>query len=286
MSRLSGKIAVVTGASRGAGRGIALELGVAGATVYVTGRSASGGPETIDETAQVVTAHGGKGIAVSCDHTNDADSEWLFERVKREHGRLDILVNNAWGGYENYISHESFGAPFWEQPLARFDKMLTVGLRSHMATTRLALPLMMKQNQGLIINTTVYAESCDWDLNKDLCGRNVYYDTAKTAINRMTFGMAHDLHANQYNISVIALAPGWMRTELVLRYFQTDEQNWRSFEALKESESPRYVGRAVVALATDPNVKSKTGKLLTAGKLAKEYGFKDIDGRQPKFYND
>ena len=166
MQKLRNKVAVVTGASRGGGRGIALELGRAGATVYVTGRSARGGsttanlPETVDETAETINALGGVGIAVYCDHAQDADVEWLFERVKRERGRLDILVNNAWGGYENYISDESFEAPFWEQPLSRWDKMLTIGLRSHMVTTRLALPLMLPQGKGLVVNTTTFVESC------------------------------------------------------------------------------------------------------------------------------
>ncbi len=292
MPDLDGRVAVVTGASRGGGRGIALALGEARAIVYVTGRSARVGsttanlPETVDGTAQAVTARGGRGIAVYCDHAKDADVEWLFERVKREQGRVDILVNNAWGGYENYVNDASFDAPFWEQPISRWDKMLTIGLRSHMVTARFALSLMLQRNQGLIINTTTFTNSCDWDLDKQLCGSSVFYDTVKTAINRMTFGMAHDLRAHGHNITVIALAPGWMRTENVLRGSGTDEQNWRQVEALKNTESPQYIGRAVVALAADSDVMRRTGRLVTTGRLAQEYGFTDIDGRQPRYYDD
>ncbi|MFQ5926924.1 MAG: SDR family NAD(P)-dependent oxidoreductase [Terriglobia bacterium] len=272
MARLPGKVAVVTGASRGAGRGIALALGEAGATVYVTGRSVRGGPttgnrpETIDETAEALTTRGGVGIPVRCDHTVDAEVEALFTRVKQEHGRLDLLVNNAWGGYEMQLDF----SPFWETPLRQWELMLTAGVRSHMVTSRFALPLMLPHRQGLIVNTTAKMP------HKYHGG--LFYDVAKTAINRMAFGMAHDLR--KYGIAVVALSPGWMRTEKCLEAFKTDEQNWHKIPDLRKTESTQYVGRAVVALATDPTVRQKSGQLLEVADLAREYGFSDINGRQ------
>lgn len=285
MANLKGKVAIVTGASRGAGRGIALVLGEAGATVYVTGRSIKGElavdnlPGNIEETAEEITKEGGKGIPVRCDHTVDAQVKALIERVKQEQGRLDILVNNAWGGYEGY--DDTFDAPFWEQPLWRWDKMLTVGVRSHMVTSCFAAPLMIPQHQGLIVNTTVDVRSYNWNLDA-YDSIIVFYDTAKTAINRMAFGIAHNLRP--YNIAVVALAPGWMRTEAVMS--NKPPHTAPTVEELKKTESVKYVGRAVVALATDPNVMQKTGYLLRVGDLAREYGFTDIDGRQPDFYGD
>lgn len=263
---------MVTGASRGGGRGIALVLGEEGATVYVTGRSVRGGPttedrpETIDETAEAVTGRGGAGIPVRCDHTVDSEVEALFERVKQEHGRIDILVNNAWGGYEMKVDF----SPFWEISLQHWELMFRAGVRSHMVTSRFALPLMLPHRQGLIVNTTAGI--------RDKYLGNVFYDVAKTAINRMALGMAHDLR--KYDVAVVALAPGWMRTEKVLEALKTDEQNWDKVPDLKKTESTQYVGRAVVALATDPNVMQKSGQLVEAADLAREYGFADIDGRQ------
>ena len=272
MQRLKGKVAVVTGASRGGGRGIALVLGEEGATVYVTGRSVSGGPttqdrpETIDQTAKAVTARGGVGIPVRCDHTVDEEVEALFERVKQEHGRIDILVNNAWGGYEMQVDF----SPFWKTPLRHWELMFTAGVRSHMVASRFALPLMLPHRQGLMVNTTVNIR------NKYHGG--LFYDVAKTAINRMAFAMAHDLR--EYDTAVVALAPGWMRTEKVLEAFKTDEQNWSKVRDLGKTESTQYLGRAVVALATDPDVMQQSGQLLEVADLAREYDFTDIDGRQ------
>lgn len=276
MQRLKGKIAVVTGASRGGGRGIALVLGEEGATVYVTGRSVRGAstrpdlPDTtIEDTAEQLTARGGVGIPVRCDHTVDDEVEALFKRVKQEHGRLDILVNNVWGGYEQYDAR-TFDLPFWEQPLWRWEKMFTAGVRAHYTASRFAIPLMMAPCQGLIINTTA------WDRNKYL--GNVPYDLAKTAINRMAYDMALELR--EYNIAAVALSPGWMRTEDVLRRYKTDEQNWQKIRELAPTESTQYVGRAVTALATDPDVMRKSGCVLVVADLAREYGFTDVDGRQ------
>ena len=274
MRSLAGRVALVIGASRGAGKGIAVELGAAGATVYVTGRSRPGTPSsaglpgTIDETAAAVTAHGGRGIAVRCDHTNDQQVEALFGEIDRNSGRLDLLVNNVWGGYEAYDG-EGFTRPFWEQPVARWERMFTSGARAHLVASRLAAPRMIAQGTGLIINTTFF------DRGKYLgC---IPYDTVKAAINRMAYGMAIEL--KPHGVAALALSPGWMRTEGVLQYHQTDEAHWHELPELSGTESPRYIGRAVVALATDPEVMRRSGSTLTVGELATAYGFADIDGR-------
>ncbi len=269
MSRLNDKVAVVTGASRGAGLGIAVVLGEEGATVYVTGRSSRGGratenlPGTVEEAAEAVTARGGVGIPVRCDHTIDAEVENLFERVKRERGRLDLLVNNVWGGYEQH-EHDRFTAPFWEQPARHWDGMFTAGLRAHLTATRLAVPLMLPARSWLIISTSA------WDRGKYL--GNLYYDVAKAAVNRMAFGLACELKS--YGIAVVALAPGFMRTERILA------AHWQSPFDLSGTESPEYLGRAVVALASDAEVMRKSGTVQAVGDLAAEYGFTDIDGRR------
>jgi NAD(P)-dependent dehydrogenase (short-subunit alcohol dehydrogenase family) len=276
MPKLQGQVAVVTGASRGAGRGIALVLGEAGATVYVTGRSTRGGPTTegllgtIEDTAEAVTARGGRGVAVRCDHTADADVRALFERVRCEQGRLDVLVNNAWGGYEHYEEWQKAGPHFWEQPFAgHWDRMFTAGLRAHFVASCLAAPLLLPQRRGLIVSTIA------WDHDKYL---GSFYDVAKHAIVRMIFGLATELRP--HNIAAVALAPGFMRTERILAAFRTSEEHWREVPGLRETETPAYVGRAVVALAADPDVLRKSGQAFRAGELAQEYGFTDVDGRQ------
>ena len=269
MARLQDKVAVVTGASRGAGLGIAVVLGEEGATVYVTGRSSRGGratedlPGTVEEAAEAVTARGGVGIPVRCDHTIDAEVEALFEQIRQERGRLDLLVNNVWGGYEQH-EHHQFTAPFWEQPARHWDGMFTAGLRAHLTATRLALPLMLPARSGLIINTTA------WDRGKYL--GNVYYDVAKAAVNRMAFGLACELRS--HGIAVIALAPGFMRTERVLAAHRHSPFD------LGGTESPEYLGRAVAALASDPEVMRWSGSVLSVGDRAVEYGFTDVDGRR------
>ena len=268
---LQGKVAVVTGASRGAGRGIALALAEAGATVYVTGRSVRGEattenlPGTIDETAETVTARGSTGIAVRCDHTVDSDVELLFVRVQREQGRLDLLVNNAWGGYEQH-DYRKFTAPYYEQPLRHWDGMFTAGVRAALIASRFAASLMLPQRHGLIVNITA------WDRDKYLV--NVFYDVAKGAINRMIYGIARDLRP--HNIAAVALAPGFIRTERVAAAFEAAGNK----DYLNFTESPQYVGRAVVALASDQKVLEKSGKVLAVGDLAEEYGFTDVDGRR------
>lgn len=285
---LLGHVAVVTGASRGAGRGIAQELGAAGATVYVTGRStrtqpAAGYdqilalskldalPGSIDATAEEVTRLGGRGIAVRCDHTREDEVRALFERIDDEQqGRLDLLVNNAWGGHETF--NGVFDAPFWEHPLANWESMMDRGVRNHLVASRCAAPRFVKQQRGLIVTTTY------WDRGHYLKG-NLFYDLAKSAMVRLAFDMAAEL--KPHGVASLALSPGWMRTEFVLLGHQTDEAHWHEHPALARTESPRYLGRAVVALASDPQVLAKTGEVLRVGDLARRYGFTDIDGRQP-----
>lgn len=285
MKTLPQCIAVVTGASRGAGRGCAIELGAAGATVYVTGRSrrerpASGYeqiqalsnlaqvPGSIDETAEEVTRAGGRGIAVACDHTEEAQVQALFERVASEHGRLDLLVNNAWGGHETFDG--VFEAPFWERPMVLWDAMFDRGVRNHLLSSRIAAPMFLRQRRGLIVTTTF------WDRDRYMKG-NLFYDLAKASMTRLAFGMAQEL--KPHGVASVALSPGWMRTEFVLAGHQTDEAHWQERPALARTESPRYLGRAVVALASDPEVMERTGLVMRVGDLARRYGFTDIDGR-------
>lgn len=268
MSSLRGRVAVVTGASRGVGKGIALALGEAGATVYVTGRSDAGGtteglPGTVRDTADAVTQRGGQGVPVRCDHTEDAEVEALFARVTQEQGRLDLLVNNVWGGYEQF-DWSRFGAPFWEQPLGHWSGMFESGVRAHLAATRLAVPLMLSNRCGLIVHTTA------WDRDKYLS--NLFYDVSKAAVNRMAFGMARELAP--HHVAVVALAPGFVGTERVLAAFAGASRTPGNLE------SPAYIGRAVVALAGDATVMAKSGRVLTVGHLAAEFGFADVDGRQ------
>jgi NAD(P)-dependent dehydrogenase (short-subunit alcohol dehydrogenase family) len=266
-------VAVVTGASRGAGRAIALVLGEAGATVYVTGRSTRAAPSaegiagTIEETAEAVTARGGTGVPVRVDHTAAAEVEALFERVRRDHGRLDLLVNNAWGGYENH-DLATFGAPFWEQPISRWESMFTAGVRATFLSSRCAAPLLIANGGGLIVSTVAWAYG-------EYLG-NLFYDTAKAAIVRMAFGMAAELRP--HGVAAVALAPGFMRTERVM--LAHEQQPF----PLDGTESPEYSGRAVAALAADPDVLAKSGAVLTPGDLARDYGFTDIDGSQPEAF--
>jgi NAD(P)-dependent dehydrogenase (short-subunit alcohol dehydrogenase family) len=266
---LEGKVAVVTGASRGVGRGIAIVLGEAGSTVYVTGRSQRSSrtenlPGSIDETAEAVTMRGGVGIAVRCDHTVDNDVLALFQRVQEEQCRLDLLVNNVWGGYEQY-EFEGFTAPFWDQPLRHWQGMFEAGLRAHLVASRYAVPLMLTQPGGLIINTVA------WDRGMYL--GNLFYDVAKAAIVRMSYGMAEELRP--HGVAALSLAPGFVRTERVMAAHA--QQPF----PLDRTESPEYIGRAVAHLAGDEDVMQKSGKVMAVGDLAREYGFTDIDGKQP-----
>ncbi len=282
---LAGQVALVTGSSRGGGRGIAVELGAAGATVYVTGRSTRAQPAStyarilelsqlprmpgsIEDTAEEVTRAGGRGIPVRCDHTDAADVERLFDRVQRDEGRLDLLVNNAWGGHEAFTG--VFDAPFWEQPLEQWEAMMDRGVRNHLLASRAAVPAMIRRGGGLVVTTTF------WDRDRYVRG-NLLYDLAKSAMNRLAFAMAEELRPHR--IASVAVSPGWMRTELILAGHRTDEAHWREWPALARTESPRYLGRAVVALAADPRILDRTGPVLRVADLAREYGFTDVDGR-------
>ena len=273
MADLTGRIAVVTGSSRGVGRGIAQALGEAGATIYVTGRSTEGAPTTdglpgtIEGTARLATEAGGHGIPVRCDHTDDADVEALFEQVKVEQNRLDVLVNNVWGGYEQYDGGE-WQMPFWELPLKRWHGMFVAGVRAHYTASRFAAPLMVPHRRGLIVNISF------GDQGKYL--GHLLYDTSKTAIDRLAVGMARELRA--HNVAAVALYPGFVRTERVLAAYDAAPEATIDLDG---TESPLYIGRAIAALAADANVMGKSGRILATGALAQEYDFTDIDGTQP-----
>lgn len=278
MQPLKDKVAVVTGASRNGGRGIALALGDAGATVYVTGRSINGSvtidepSATIEQTAALVTARGGTGIAVQVDHSDDAQVEALFGRVQREQEHLDILVNNAWGGYEMADGFRE-KKPFWELPLQQWELMQNIGLRSHLITSRFAALLMLGRQHALIVNTTTGIPP----LGK--YHGHLFYDTVKIAINRMSYGMAQD--CRPYGITVVALSLG--DAKLYMRTWEIDAEQSTNPHASFQTFSPEYAGRAVVALATDPDVMKKSGFVpyLEVPALAREYDFSDIDGTQP-----
>ena len=274
---LRDRVALVAGATRGAGRGIACMLGAAGATVYCTGRSVRGRPatpgrtETLEETAERVTAEGGRGIAVRTDHTVEAEVEQLFARVRSDSGRLDVLVNDIWGG----DSLTEWGTPFWELSISRGRTMLERAVHTHIVTSRHGAPLMVEQDSGLIVEVT----------DGDTLGYrgNLFYDLAKNAVIRLACAMAADLGAHR--VTALALTPGFLRSEAVLDHFGVREENWRDAIGkdpwFAESETPAFVGRAVAALAADPNVGEKSGGLFSSWDLAREYGFTDVDGRQP-----
>jgi len=266
---------VVTGASRGAGKGIAAVLGECGATVYVTGRTVRGDtavdglPGTIDDTADLVTARGGRGIAVRVDHTSDREVEALFQRVRREQDRLDLLVANAWGGYEHYFGTTfddgtRFVAPFWEQSLRRWDGMMTGGVRAQVASAFFAAPLLLRRGRGLLVFTSA------GDRGRYL--GSLLYDVAKAAVSRMVMGMGRDLLSR--GVAAVAVTPGFMRTERVLA------AHARAPFDLGQTESTEYVGRAVAMLAADRRVIRRTGQTWAVGDLARAYRFTDVDGRR------
>ncbi len=272
MKSLVGKVALVTGASRGIGKGIALGLGEAGATVYITGRTVEEGkaavalPGTIHQTADEVIKLGGKCIAVQCDHRSDQEVESVFRRIRAEQNRLDILVNNVWGGYEYFNNGTEFWKEtgFWTVPISRWDAMFQAGVRAHYVASVLAAPIMIAQHTGLIVNISFFAAQRD--------DKGVAYGVAKAASDRMAACMAYELR--EHNVTAVSLYPGLVRTESVMRaaeYFD-----------LSNSESPQFIGRAVAALAADPGIIQKSGKTLVAAALAQEYGFTDVDGKQPR----
>jgi NAD(P)-dependent dehydrogenase (short-subunit alcohol dehydrogenase family) len=256
--RLDGTVAVVTGASRGVGKGIALALGEAGAEVWVTGRS------TVEESAAEVTDRGGRGVAARTDHRDDAQVQALFERVRRDAGHLDLVVANAWGGYEGH-DHQTFGAPFWEQPLSRWESMFDAGLRMQFTTARFAAPLMLEQSSGLIVLTG------GWDDLRFYLG-NALYDVSKAATARLVSVLAHELRP--HGVSVVGVYPGFTRTEAVVAAFAVG-----GAEPPPETHSPEYVGRAVAHLAADPEVHTFSGGGAQAATYAERYGFTDVDRR-------
>lgn len=290
MKPLAGRIAVVTGATRGAGRGIACMLGEAGATVYCTGRSTreklaagrlkpgapfelANRPETIEESAEMVMGYGGLGIPVRVDYTDEQQVIALFERVQAERGRLDILVNDVWGGDEL----SEWGKPFWELSIQKGLLMQQRGVHTHIIASRYAVPLMVEHSQGLIVEIT--------DGDTPAYRGNLFYDLVKASVVRLAFAMSEELRP--HNITALAVTPGFLRSEAMLDHFGVTEANWQEGAKVDPhfiaSETPYYIGRAVAALAADPNVSQKSGKAFSSWDLAVEYGFKDIDGRRPNW---
>lgn len=277
---LIGKVALVAGATRGAGRGIAVELGAAGATVYVTGRSTReqksemNRPETIEETAELVTKAGGRGIAVCVDHLVPAEVQTLIQRIEREGGALHVLVNDIFGA-----THIEWNKTVWESDLNYGLHMLRLGIDTHAITSHFAIPLLLKQPGGLLVEvndgTTQY--------NATRYRNSFFYDLAKAGVQRMAFSLAHELKGT--TVTAVELTPGWLRSEAMLEAFKVSEANWRDATAhvphFAISESPAFAGRAVVALASDPKVARWHGQSLSSGGLAGEYGFTDIDGSRP-----
>jgi NAD(P)-dependent dehydrogenase (short-subunit alcohol dehydrogenase family) len=264
MTPLAGKIAVVTGASRGVGKGVAMALGAAGATVYITGRTVDESHPTvplagtIHQTAEAVTRLGGQGIAVRCDHHDDSQVEAVFRRVKHEQGRLDILVNNAWAGYEGYVDgrHLLPQLPFWQKPISFWDENLA-GVRWAYVASWYAAPLLVANPGGLIANISFNPEP-----------GNPAYGAAKAAVDRLTADIAHDLR--EHRVAAVSIYPGLVRTEGVIL-------NAQYFD-MSTAESPQFTGRAVVALAADPDLMQKSGRAFVVAYLARDYGFEDIDG--------
>ena len=276
---LAGQVALVAGATRGAGRGIARALGEAGALVYCTGRSAAGNakgmtrPETIDETAALIEQAGGKAVAIQIDHTHEEEVAKLATRIRDESGRLDVLVNSIWGA-DPMID---WSRRFWEVNLADVRPYLDQTLISHLITCRHAAPLMVEANRGLIVEI----------IDGHFAGYrgHVLYDLVKSSLARLAYAMAMELA--QTGVTALSLSPGFLRSEAVLEYFGVGEDNWRDAIAkdpyFAESETPLLVGRAVAALAADTKVRAKAGQIHFASDLAPEYGFTDVDGRVPDF---
>jgi NAD(P)-dependent dehydrogenase (short-subunit alcohol dehydrogenase family) len=278
---LAGKVALVAGATRGAGRGIAVALGEAGATVYATGRSTRGRrsevdrPETIEETAELVTAAGGEGIAVGVDHLEPDEVRRLVERIDAEHGRLDVLVNDIWGAEHLF----EWSTPVWEHDLDNGLRLLRLAIDTHAITSHHALALLVRHPGGLVVEVTDGTAA----YNADHYRVSLFYDLAKTSAIRMGWALAQELGPHQ--ATAVALTPGWMRSEAMLEHYGVTESNWRDATERTPhfciSESPRYVGRAVAALAADPDVARWSGQSLSSGQLAQTYGFTDLDGTRP-----
>ncbi|WP_329325080.1 SDR family oxidoreductase [Streptomyces luteogriseus] len=278
---LQNKVALVAGATRGAGRGIAVELGAAGATVYVTGRTTRARrseydrPETIEDTADLVTAAGGRGIAVPTDHLDRSQVRALVDRIADEQGRLDVLVNDIWGGEKLF----EWDTPLWEHDLDNGLRLLKLAVETHAVTSHHALPLLLRHPGGLVVELTDGTA----DYNAVNYRVNFFYDLAKASVLRMAFALGHELGPR--GATAVALTPGWLRSEMMLDGFGVREENWR--DALERvphfaiSETPHYVGRAVAALAADADVARWNGQSLSSGGLARVYGFTDLDGSRP-----
>ena len=274
------KVALVTGATRGAGRGIAVALGEAGATVYCTGRSTGDHrseydrPETIEETASLVTDAGGTGIAVPTDHLVPDQVRALVERIDAEQGRLDVLVNDIWGGEKLF----QWSTPLWEHDLENGLRLLRLQIETHLITSHFALRLLIRRPGGLVVEMTDGTR----EYNDANYREPVFYDLAKSAVIRLAWSQSKELAG--HGCAAVALTPGWLRSEMMLEVMGVTEENWREgrnphFAAI--SESPRFVGRAVAALAADPDLQSRSGGSFSSGGLAREYGFTDVDGSQP-----
>jgi NAD(P)-dependent dehydrogenase (short-subunit alcohol dehydrogenase family) len=288
MQSLKQQVALVTGASRGAGRGIAVALGSAGATVYVVGRTVRGGPKpadgapgNINDTADEVTARGGVGIPVRTDCTVESDVASLFNRIRGEQSRLDLLANAVWGGHDAFVSMEDWQAswqrPFWEQPLRQWQDMMGAGPFAYFLASHHAAQLMAPQGKGLIVGVTDFVVDSE---GPQEYGGQLLWDLSHQCINRMLLGMA--VEAKPHNVAVLTLMPGFMQTERVLMNLKTDKL--KKMFHFEKSESPEYIGRAVAALAADAKVINKTGRIHFVADLAREYEFTDIDGRYiPRF---
>ncbi|WP_374776857.1 SDR family oxidoreductase [Streptomyces sp. NBC_01310] len=278
---LEGRVALVAGATRGAGRGIAVQLGARGATVYVSGRSTTGRrseydrPETIEETAELVTAAGGRGIAVVADHLVPGEVEALVRRIDTEEGRLDVLVNDVWGGELLF----EWDSTVWEHDLDKGLRLMRLAVETHAITSHFAVPLLLREPGGLVVEMTDGTA----EYNASRYRVSFFYDIAKSSVLRMAFALGHELGPR--GATAVALTPGWLRSEMMLDGFGVTEANWR--DALAEvphfaiSETPSYVGRAVAALAADPDVARWNGGSLSSGQLARVYGFTDLDGSRP-----
>jgi NAD(P)-dependent dehydrogenase (short-subunit alcohol dehydrogenase family) len=279
---LEGKVALVAGATRGAGRGTSVALGEAGATVYCTGRSTRerrseyDRPETIEETAELVTAAGGVGIAVAVDHLEARQVEALVQRIDAESGRLDVLVNDIWGGERLF----EWNTPVWEHDLEKGLRMLRLAIDTHLITSHFALPLLIREAGGLVVEMTDGTR----EYNAEHYRLSAFYDLTKTSVLRLAFAQGVELAP--HGCTAVALTPGWMRSEMMLDNYGVTEANWRDGATINPhfaaiSESPRFVGRAVAALAADPDVHRHNGGSFSSGGLAREYGFTDLDGSQP-----
>jgi len=280
-TNLEGTIALVAGATRGAGRGIAVSLGEAGATVYCTGRSTRAArseydrPETLEETAELVTEAGGAGIAVPTDHLEADQVRALIERIDAEQGRLDVLVNDIWGGEKLFDWYK----PVWEHDLANGLRLLDLAIKTHLITSHFALPLLIRDPGGLVVEMTDGTA----EYNAANYRISAFYDLAKSAVIRLAFAQSKDLAP--HGATAVALTPGWLRSEMMLEAFGVTEANWRDatqrIPHFGISETPRYVGRAVATLAADPDKRRHNGASLSSGGLAREYGFTDLDGSRP-----